>query len=213
MTIETIVNQPVPSNSYIISEGGHCVVIDPGSKDANRYMAYIEVNRLILDYIILTHDHFDHTWSADLLRKEFKASIVCSSNCGERLSVPQNYFNRLYFNDETLFSIVDIERIVYNLDSIDWQNHKITFYCTPGHSLSSICIQLDDVLFSGDTIIKGVAPFVKKRHDGSIVELRDSIIFLFGCLNSNTLVYSGHGEPFLLFEVKEYFSSYFGIHL
>ncbi|KXS50568.1 MAG: beta-lactamase, partial [Halanaerobium sp. T82-1] len=47
------------SKSYIISENGNALIIDPGAEGEKLYN-YLQENGLKLKYIINTHGHFDH---------------------------------------------------------------------------------------------------------------------------------------------------------
>lgn len=89
MEIKTFVNNPLPSNCFLIIKDEHVIVVDPGSKDCSELITYIKSKKFIVDYIILTHDHFDHVWGADKLRGEFDAPIVCSGICKNKLSTPR----------------------------------------------------------------------------------------------------------------------------
>ena len=202
MEIKTFVNNPVPSNCFLIIKDEHVIVVDPGSKDCSELITYIKSKKFIVDYIILTHDHFDHVWGADKLRGEFDAPIVCSGICKNKLSIPQNYFNLLYYEDNTYFKIDNIEFIILDNSSIEWMNEKILFITTPGHSKGSICFSIGRFLFTGDTILKGFKPLILKRHEGSWIEFRNSIKKIFSCYSNDTKVFPGHGDSFLLGEVS-----------
>jgi len=84
---------------------------------------------------------------------------------------------------------------------LQWDGTELWFISTPGHSPGSICISVENLLFSGDTLLWG-----RKRAinlpGGDKQELQQSISLLFRTLSSDTVVYPGHGEPFLLQQAK-----------
>ena len=42
MEIKTFVNNPVPSNCFLIIKDEHVIVVDPGSKDCSELITYIK---------------------------------------------------------------------------------------------------------------------------------------------------------------------------
>lgn len=54
----------IEANCYLVSEDGHALVIDPGSKGRSVHKR-IEEMGLIVDAVLLTHGHFDHCAGAD----------------------------------------------------------------------------------------------------------------------------------------------------
>ena len=56
------------SNCYILlSEDGHAAVVDP-SENAHRILNTVKDLGATLDFILLTHGHFDHVLTLDELR-------------------------------------------------------------------------------------------------------------------------------------------------
>ena len=79
---------------------------------------------------------------------------------------------------------------------LKWNTYEIKFISTPGHSLGSICIDIDDQLFSGDTIMQ-YKPYINKRNGNKEMFLQ-SIEKIITEYSANTMVYPGHGTNFLL---------------
>jgi len=67
-------------------------------------------------------------------------------------------------------------------------NELIKVYTTPGHSMDSICLHLDNVLFSGDTLFNGT---VGNCFSGDMRGFYNSLMML-ASLPGSTLIYSGH---------------------
>jgi glyoxylase-like metal-dependent hydrolase (beta-lactamase superfamily II) len=82
-----------------------------------------------------------------------------------------------------------------------WEGMEIRFLFTPGHSPGSICYSIHNVLFSGDTLLWG-----RKRPinlpGGDKKKLQQSVNLLFHSFSPETVVYPGHGQPFLLQQAK-----------
>ena len=210
MNVIRFVNSPVSSNSYVVfvRENDDCIVIDPGSKNPEELILFLEKHRLTPSFVLLTHEHFDHVWGSNIIKEKYGSKIVCSQRCFEKISTPQNYFNLLYFNDDTYFRIEQVDIIIDDLFSVNWLGENFQFIKTPGHSSSSICIYMNNALFTGDTIMNGIKTFIKKKHEGSVIEFANSIKTIFEAYSLDTLVYPGHGDPFYLREVEDFYMNY-----
>ena len=210
------VNTPVPSNTYLLIDeiGKKCFVIDPGTKEQSEVRDYIRSHELILDYIILTHEHFDHCWGVNYLLESFRAKVVATRFCAEWVQTPLNYFNQLYYNSDELYQIKQVDVIVEDIDwKLMWGDVPIVFVNTPGHTNKGMCIEIGGCLFTGDTLLYRTKPFLKKRYGASKTELRESIINIYHTYSGDTLVFPGHGEPFRLNETGEFYNQYFNDEL
>lgn len=192
MDIKTVSCGPVKSNCYIVSSGKTAVVIDPGFLEPE-LESYISSDKILIEYILLTHRHFDHILAAAKLREITNAKIAISAEdeCG------------LYCDDDNLTDIccgayghskgderADI--ILSDGDIINAGDMSFKCIATHGHSAGGMCFLLKNCLFSGDTLFAGTAG----RTDlpgGSIDELMKSLKRL-SKLDPETEVYPGHGR-------------------
>lgn len=205
------VNEPVPSNTYILvnNEKSECVVVDPGSKNPTDIISFICGRKLALKYVILSHEHFDHCWGVNCLQEKFSPVVVTTKSCAEWLSVPMNYFNKLYYNSEESYS-VKIDICVENIGwELKWNNVLITFQPAKGHTDKGMCVFIGNSVFTGDTLLLNTCPFIKKRYGGDIYDLYHTIKNIFDDFSGNTVVYPGHGIPFLLKQAKPFYYNYF----
>ena len=62
MKIDSIMVGPIMTNCYLLSDetAGVCAMIDPGD-EADRVLDMVSRSGCALQYILLTHGHFDHT--------------------------------------------------------------------------------------------------------------------------------------------------------
>lgn len=135
-----------------------------------------------LDYILLTHGHFDHIGGVYELKE----------TCG---ADPKIYMSHKDLHLEAVFhEAVSLDPA----DVIDWADgdtvtmDSITFrvLTTPGHTPGSVCLIADDVIFSGDTLFQGSCG----RTDfpgGSWSDMCASLRRLYE-LKGNYTVLSGH---------------------
>lgn len=204
MNIERIVNSPVSSNTYVLYDflyGRSCIIVDPGEADSKAVLEFCEHSGLFPEYILLTHEHFDHIWGCNTLKTIYpEIKIVCSKACAKGIAHPQNYFNLLYFNDGSYFAVREVDLIVEDIGyRLPWNNRSISFIETPGHTQGSICFLIDHYLFTGDTLMKEHKAIVKKRDGGSVESLRQSILLIEQLFAANNVhVCPGHGSEFLL---------------
>lgn len=204
LRIERFVNQLMSSNCYLVVDEGskHCLCLDPASEKSECEMAYIEQNGLTLDYIILTHEHTDHTWGVNALKDCYpEALVICSEVCKQNLAKEfQAYFLLYYDNPDYHYTVCEVNATTEEFDNrLLWQGHEIKFVPTPGHSLGSICIDLEGRLFSGDAIMQS-KPYINKRN-GSKELFFESLKKVMETYPAETLLYPGHGE---VFRLKEY---------
>lgn len=196
---DLFVNEINNSNCYIVQDqkNGKCIVIDPGSRDINHILEFLETEKLDLDYVILTHSHFDHISGVDPLVSKRKASIISSGLCSEKIVDPVK--NLSYFADFGIIVSPKADLFIEDLTDgrIEWNDKIIYCFCSPGHSRCSICIQIEDKLFTGDTIIKGIKTKIT-YPDGNREELKKTIMHIYETMPGNTLIYPGHGESFIL---------------
>ena len=212
LEIKRFVNSPVPSNTYLVSteNAPSCIVIDPGSEEESELMAFINENGLTVDYIFLTHEHFDHCWGVNKLTEKAEAKVVCTQNCKDKVIQPSNYFNKFYFNSEEEYSVNRVDYVVEDLDCVlNWNGTNIRFIETKGHSPGGMCINIENTLFTGDTLLLNTKPVLMKRLGSSKEDYLASLSKIFSTFSESTRVYPGHGESFILEEMKTFCEGYF----
>ncbi|AGA70593.1 Zn-dependent hydrolase, glyoxylase [Desulfitobacterium dichloroeliminans LMG P-21439] len=201
------------SNMYFILENRRMIVIDPYS--SAEVINKIEKAADSVDYLILTHEHYDHISGANDLRDHFGCPIVCSGECGQRICDPRLNQSRHFDAFCTIqsmekgISIGEIADYICHADftfkkkkHFHWQDHVVDLIETPGHSKGSICIVVDEkMLFSGDTLFLESKTYTRFRG-GSETELKDITFPLLKKLPSEAIVYPGHYDQFRLKEYK-----------
>ena len=193
------------SNMFVISEGGHAIVVDPCSDTKPG-------KNFIVDWIILTHEHYDHISGVNVWKKETGATVMCSKSCANRLGDPKMTMARFFSEFCQLQTWVKLESVPkadteyrceadqtfekeYNLT---WKGHEIILKETPGHSPGSIVILMDNqFLFSGDTLFSD--RHIEVRFPGgSMRQWKEYGEPVIEKLPKGLLVYPGHFAPFFL---------------
>lgn len=167
-------------NCYILwAEGSKtCCVIDPGY-EAGVILDTLTDLGLSLEAILLTHGHFDHVGAV----RDLAAATDCRVFlCPQDLSMPPVFTaGPLYHTD-----------LYGEGDKLHLAGLDITVLHTPGHTPGSVCLRVEDVLFSGDTLFSGSCG----RTDlpgGSMKQMRQSLARL-RAIAENLWVLPGHGE-------------------
>lgn len=197
LKVQRFVNELMTSNCYVVYDDDtkHCLVIDPGSEKSHKEMEFIESHKLILNFIIITHEHTDHNWGVNSLRDYYKESLlVCSELCNKNVKKTNRTYFLFYYDDpDYRYEITSADVIISKQSqSMEWGNHVIHYYLTPGHSYGSMCIEVEGLMFSGDTIMP-YKPYFNGR-DSNEDDWEKSKNLLLKVIPFDTMVYPGHGE-------------------
>lgn len=207
----------VSENMYFIPSGNTGIVIDPNENE--------ELLEVFKQYgtkdvvIVLTHEHYDHTTGVEWLQTRIESKLICHKACAEAISSEKGNDPKTLGYILTLRDVVDgghrrddylVTAKHYALQAdktfekeCEIVVGKIKIRCrpAPGHSPGSVLLFLGENLFSGDSLI---------QHTPTIVHLPGSDRKVFKAetkpylqsLDKNTMVYPGHGEPFLIRDSK-----------
>ena len=189
MTIETMSVGFLGTNCYLVYSGDKAVVIDPGA-DAERILRRAEELSLKIEYIFLTHAHFDHVLAVSEIAKRTGAPLVSTE--GERLRLTDAEVSGHTMLRNREFIPIHADREVSDGEKITVGDMTFEFMLTPGHTEGSVGIFCEDVMFSGDTLFAGTCG----RCDlvgGDIGEMMKSLKKL-SSLTGDFRVLSGHGE-------------------
>lgn len=175
---------PFGTNAYIIvcqATSDSAVVDVPGEAD--------EIARQLANtnpkYILITHNHFDHTVALDELKAKLKVPVAVHPQDATRLPSPPD----MELNDG---------------DTIEVGKLKIKVLHVPGHTPGGICFLTGRYLISGDTIFPGGPGKTGTPADfKQIVRSIETKLFV---LPDDTEVYPGHGDATVLGKEKKEFA-------
>lgn len=142
-----------------------------------------------LQYILLTHGHFDHIGGVRNIKKEYGCKVVISSVDAPMLSSGKASL-AAFCGAEQNDTEPDIT--VQDGDDIELGTLKIKVLSTPGHTSGSVCYVVGDALFSGDTLFYcscGRTDFPTGSSDDMIKSLKK-----LASLDGNYKVYTGHNQ-------------------
>lgn len=200
LVIHQLINNPVPSNCFVLCDkrfGRDCIVVDPGSDNNSCLYQYLEKEQLMPEYIILTHEHFDHCWGVNDFRDRYpNVKLVCSSICSNAIQSGKKNYS--LFHQQPGFELKPADVVLDDINwSLSWNGYDIRFEQSQGHSAAGIIFFIGQYVFTGDTLIKDTKT-VTKLKTASKEGLESSLLMLNKEKGKNLIVCPGHGEMFYL---------------
>ncbi len=207
--IKRFISKLLQSNMYVLEEDGHVILIDP-YEDISLYDSSYSY-----DYILLTHEHYDHISGVNGWKNLTSAKLLCSENCAKGITDPAINFSRYFdvfaeiqtFAPNACRQPVDeyrceADQTFCSSYEFEWMGHIINMIELPGHSVGSIGIFFDHTtFFPGDTLFKDREAECR-FPGGSKEEYEESKSFL-RTINGDVTVYPGHFEMFSMQEVMD----------
>lgn len=180
MNIKLMQVGPIGTNCYILEHDNKIAVIDPGD-EAGRILAELKKADAQVEYILLTHGHYDHTTAVPELHQALPQAKIYihqadANGAGSRLFPLAGQVDDLLLYDEG--------------DALPLGDLTIEVLHTPGHSPGSVTLKAGDALFTGDTLFAGDCGRTDLRG-GSWEEILVSLGRL-GRLEGNYHVLPGH---------------------
>ena len=150
MKIDSIRVGFIATNCYLLcdEEAGVCALIDPGDKP-EQVADMVRRSGCRLEYILLTHGHFDHTTAVRPLLEKYPDVPVYIHEKDVTDQPPKHMdmmFSRLPEHNQRYYK---------EGDTLTLGSLTIRVMETPGHTQGSVCLLVGDVMFSGDTLFRG----------------------------------------------------------
>lgn len=150
--IKKMIN-PFSTNSYILVQEGHAVLVDPVG-DPEKFAESIAEKGAVCSAIIYTHGHYDHIASAEVMYERFQVPLYIHVLDKEMLYDAEKnlsvFFSRNFFLEPTIPIITMEDGQVLEIETL-----KILVHHTPGHTPGSVCLESDSDLYTGDTLFEG----------------------------------------------------------
>jgi hydroxyacylglutathione hydrolase len=178
--IERLTLGPYETNAYIIvcNKTGESLVVDAPAQ-ASTIITSLKGTRP--RYILLTHDHYDHTGVMVSLRSRLKVPLATHEASSYQMKTPP-------------------EILLKDGDSLKLGKIKIGVLHTPGHTPGSLCFKMGRYLFAGDTIFPGGPGHTHSPDE--LNEILASIKEKIFTLPGNTLILPGHGDSTTVAKAK-----------
>ena len=186
INVKSVLLGEIANNCYLITdaETNKSALVDCTEASA-KMLDFI--GNADLEYILLTHGHFDHIGGVKEIKEKFGAKVVISSQDEPMLSSGKLSLAAFCGGVQNNTS-ADI--LVKDGDVIELGKTSIKVMATPGHTKGGVCYIADDCIFTGDTLFFcscGRTDF----PGGSFDEIKQSLNKL-AWLKGNYKLYPGH---------------------
>lgn len=194
MNLSSYTVGPFAENTYLLTEGGQALIIDPGFVEDGEYQQVKKKLRdqgLDLYAILLTHAHVDHVLGLQRLLDDFDVPVyLCDKD---------RYLWNNFGSQAAMFGLTsddfDFEPKVLPITDT-WQigNFLFDVRYTPGHAPDHVSLysSSDGVVIAGDALFKeGIGRTDLYKGDFKVLE--KSIREHLYSLPDDTIVYPGHG--------------------
>lgn len=189
----------IVTNCYIIEDEDtkETMVIDPGG-EPEKIIELLDALEAKLKYIYLTHCHGDHIGAVKEIKDKRFGKILIHSDDYNGLNNPSINLTGLL---ATVSISIEADSRVNDGDILHIGNLEFKVIHTPGHTKggSSLYCEKEKMLFSGDTIFKGMWG----RTDlptSNFEDIMKSISNKLLVLPDDTIIYPGHGTSTRIIE-------------
>lgn len=202
MFLERLIVGALKANCYLIGckKTKKAAVIDPGGEDEVEFILnLLQINNFDLKYIINTHGHTDHIAGNNLLKAKTEALLLVHSLDADILVDANKNFSS-FMGKEICSPPAD--KLLEEGDEISLGTLKLIIIHTPGHTPGGICLVLNNIVFTGDTLFAGGIG----RTDlpgGSYQDLQKSIKEKLLILGDYKIIYPGHGPDSTIGEERK----------
>ena len=200
MKIKTFPYGLFDSNGYVVwnEDGGRGIVIDCGNA-VSSVKEFVSQNGITVDFIMLTHGHYDHIDNVGEYQKAFpdaeliyhENEVAVTRDCTANLT--------LYFGEAQNYPLPD--RALKNGDNVVIRGNSpendivFTVIDAPGHTPGSFLLlcESEKIMFTGDVIFRrgrGRTDF----KGGDEMTMRKTLSMI-AQMDGDIAFYSGHGEP------------------
>ena len=190
LKIHTLPLGAYQTNCYIIHEActNRCCIIDPGYF-SDDILEHLNREGLEAEAILLTHGHFDHVGAVREIAAETGCKVYLHS--ADLSMPPMMTAGKLYYTDT-----------FDEGDTLSLAGLSISVLHTPGHTPGSVCLLVEDAIFSGDTLFAGSCG--RTDLPGGDWDTICHSLQRLKALEPNYRVFPGHGESTALDDEKRY---------
>ena len=178
----------VQTNCYLLGEekGKQAALIDPGDQ-GEALIRWAEEQGYQVTMILLTHGHFDHMSGLKAALAALEAKGIHAPVYVHRADYPLAPCG--FYDNVTLEGVPDV-RFYDEGDTVTLGDLTIQVIHTPGHTPGGVCLVVDNVIFSGDTLFRGSCG--RTDFPGSSPDEILASLGKLAKLPGNYAVYPGH---------------------
>ena len=187
MKIERLALGSFAANCYIIYDetSKEGIIIDPGA-GGPQIVKRIKDTGLNIKYVVLTHSHPDHIGALKEVKDTTGARVAIHADDVRGLQMGHR------FAQAGSSPLPTPDLLLKDGDAIDVGNLHFSVLHTPGHTQGGICLLIEGVLFSGDTLFY-TSVGRSDMPGGNGGQLIEAIFTKLLTLPDETVVLPGHG--------------------
>lgn len=163
--VKEIVNSIFTSKTYILFCEGEdkAWLVDVG--DIEPVVDFLQVKKLMVEGVFLTHGHFDHIYGLPSLIEHYPTCKVYTTEFGKK-SLASDKLNMSRYHEMPIIYEGDNVTVVHEGESMRLFDGApvIEFYETPGHNPGCLTMVLGDMVFTGDAYIPEVGANTQLPH-------------------------------------------------
>ncbi len=160
--VKAFFDEPTFTVSYVVSDAatGKAAIIDSvwnfdqasgrtSFESADQIIAYVEAEKLDVEWILETHAHADHLSAAPYLQEKLGGKLAI----GREIVTVQGVFGKI-FNEGTEFARdgSQFDRLLDDGDMLMIGDIPLLALHVPGHTPADMAYVIGDALFTGDTM-------------------------------------------------------------
>lgn len=179
------------ANCYIVfSEDTKAgVIIDP-AMGGDQLTKMIEDEGLDIKHIILTHAHGDHFGGVPALKESLDLELLIHEDDAEQLMDKDlNFSTDMFARPISLKA----DRLLKDEEILKIEDLEFKVIHTPGHTKGGICLAIENILITGDTLFAGSigrTDFYGGDFDTIIKSIKERLF----PYPDDTIILPGHGE-------------------
>ncbi len=195
MEVIKIHKHPIAANTYIAydEEKKTGVIIDPSFGVETAVDAVINEG-IKIEAVYLTHGHFDHIAGVESVRKALSIPVYVHKNDADMLFSAKKNHSDFYGME---IATDPAEFVFQDGEILSAGGMECRVMHTPGHTMGSVCLIFDDVMFTGDTLFH--MSIGRTDLDGGDFSEMEKSLDKLAALDVDYRVYPGHEQSTSLF--------------
>lgn len=186
MELKTFITGSLLTNCYLIFEkDSKSAFLVDAAPAAEQIKEFIREQRLNLEFIVLTHGHFDHIGGLNAFEEPFYIHVKDAAFLKD---ANLNFSAFLGYS----FTVARDHQILETGPSLSFRGRNIEVLHTPGHTPGSVSLKIENWLFSGDALFFdsiGRTDIPLASSKTLLTSIKEKIL----PLDARTEVYPGHG--------------------